>query len=125
MQVKTRPFHLQNYCQKWATESTRQARFPVQRGARPCKGFTVKFRVVSNVYPILCKHSSIPHALRGRVEDELNRLVACGVLEPVQLESNMYVTITTHMGFYLLLPSCSSNNNFQMVKAIDFYLSLW
>ena len=47
------------------------------------KGLTVKFRVDSNVRPIFCKHRTVPYALRGRVEDELNRLVACGVLEPV------------------------------------------
>ena len=38
VQVETRPFRLQNYCQKWVTGSTRQACFSVQRGARPCKG---------------------------------------------------------------------------------------
>ena len=33
--------------------------------------------------PIFCKHHTMPYALRGRVEEELNRLVACRVLEPV------------------------------------------
>ena len=47
------------------------------------KGLTVKFQVDSNVCPIFCKHRTVPNALRGRVEEELNRLVACGVLEPV------------------------------------------
>ena len=47
------------------------------------KGLTIKFHVDPNVRPIFCKHRTVPYALRGKVEEELNRLVACGVLEPV------------------------------------------
>ena len=35
------------------------------------------------MHPIFCKHCTVPCALQGRVEEKLNRLVACGVLEPV------------------------------------------
>ena len=58
VQDETRPFCLQNYCQKWATGSTDKHDFLFKEELGLVKGLTVKFRVDSNVlkasYSAIC-----------------------------------------------------------------------
>lgn len=48
------------------------------------KGFEAKIEVDPNATPRYCKARTVPYAMRQRVEEELNRLVAEGTLEPVE-----------------------------------------
>ena len=43
-----------------------------------------KIHVDSTTQPIFCKPRSVPYALKGRIEQELERLEGAGVIEPVQ-----------------------------------------
>ena len=48
------------------------------------KDFKAKIHIDPNAKPRFCKARSVPYALRTKVEEELDRLVADGVLEAVQ-----------------------------------------
>ena len=47
-------------------------------------GVTATLHVSDNAKPYFCRSRPIPHALRGKVELELQRLVEQGVIEPVE-----------------------------------------
>ena len=48
------------------------------------KGFTTKIHVDPDAVPQFCKARPVPYALRKRVEQELSRLEAAGVIEQVE-----------------------------------------
>ena len=48
------------------------------------KDYKAVIRVDPSVPPKFCKACSMPHALRAKVDQELDRLVSEGILEPVQ-----------------------------------------
>ncbi len=55
-----------------------------QEGLGTMKGYEAKIYVDPEARPRFCKARSVPYAMRAKVEEELERLVAEGVLEPVQ-----------------------------------------
>ena len=55
-----------------------------KEGLETLKTFKAKIYVDPDVRPIYCKARSVPYSLRVKVEEELDRLVQEGVLEPVQ-----------------------------------------
>ena len=48
------------------------------------KGYQAKIYVDPAVKPRFCKARSVPYSMRSLVEDELDRLVQQGIIEPVQ-----------------------------------------
>jgi len=54
-------------------------------GLGTLKNFEAKIHVDPNATPRFCKARSVPYALRGKVEEELERLVREGTLEPIQV----------------------------------------
>ena len=48
------------------------------------KGFQAKIYVDPSAQPKFCKARTVPYAMQTLVEEELNRLVQLGILEPVQ-----------------------------------------
>ncbi len=55
-----------------------------QEGLGTMQGFQAKIIVDSQATPRFCKARTVPYAMREKVEEELNRLVMEGVLEPVE-----------------------------------------
>ena len=55
-----------------------------KEGLGTLKTFKAKIYVDPDVRPIYCKARSVPYSMRVKVEEELDRLVQEGVLEPVQ-----------------------------------------
>ena len=55
-----------------------------EEGLGTMQGFEAKLHVDPHAQPRFCKARSIPYALKGKVEDELQRLVSEGILKPVQ-----------------------------------------
>ena len=55
--------------------------------ARPwnMQGYKEKIHVDPGAQPKYCKAQSVPYAMRGKVEEELEHLVSEGIIEPVQL----------------------------------------
>ncbi|XP_024921034.1 uncharacterized protein K02A2.6-like [Cynoglossus semilaevis] len=49
-----------------------------------CKGMTVKLHIDPNATPRFYKPRVVPYAMKQKVEEELERLQALGVIEPVQ-----------------------------------------
>ena len=56
-----------------------------QEGLGTLKNFEAKIHVDPNATPRFCKARSVPYALRGKVEEEIERLVKEGTLEPVHV----------------------------------------
>ena len=56
-----------------------------QEGLGTLTGFKAKIIVEPSAQPKYCKSRSVPYFLRDKVEKELNRLVAEGTLEPVEV----------------------------------------
>ena len=56
-----------------------------QEGLGTLTGFKAKIQVDPSAQPKYCKSRSVPYFLREKVEKELNRLVAEGTLEPVEV----------------------------------------
>ena len=56
-----------------------------REGLGTLKNFEAKIHVDTNATPRFCKARTVPYAMRGKVEEELERLVREGTLEPVQL----------------------------------------
>ena len=48
------------------------------------QGFEAKIYVDPTAKPVLCKACSVPYAMKVKVEEELERLVKQGILEPVE-----------------------------------------
>ena len=48
------------------------------------QGFKAKILVDEQVTPCFCKARSVPYSLKDLMDKELDRLVAEGILEPVQ-----------------------------------------
>ena len=55
-----------------------------QEGLGTLRGYTAKIHVDPSASPKFCKSRTIPYAFRLKVEDELDRLVKQGIIEPVQ-----------------------------------------
>ena len=53
-------------------------------GLGKLKGHKVRILVDPNAKPRFCKARTIPHAFKAKMEEELERLVKEGALEPVQ-----------------------------------------
>ena len=51
------------------------------------KGFEAQIHVDPSAQPVYCRARSVPYSMRVKVEEELDRLVRDGVLEPVQFSS--------------------------------------
>ena len=47
-------------------------------------GYEAKIYVDPGAHPKYCKARSVPYAMRGKVEEELERLVSEGIIKPVQ-----------------------------------------
>lgn len=58
------------------------------------KGFEAKILVDPEATPRFCKARSVPLAMREKVEEELQRLVQEGILEPVEFASWAAPTVT-------------------------------
>ena len=56
-----------------------------QEGLGTLKNFQAKIHVDSTASPKFCKARTVPYTMRGKVEEELERLVQEGTLKPVQL----------------------------------------
>ena len=54
-----------------------------QEGLGTLRGYEDKIEVDPNAQPMFSKARTLPYAMRPKVEEELNRLVAEGTLEPV------------------------------------------
>ena len=54
-----------------------------QEGLGTLKGYEAKIEVDPEATPRFCKARTLPYSMRHRVEEELNRLVTEGTLEPV------------------------------------------
>ena len=48
------------------------------------QGYKAKIYVNAEIRPLFCKARSVPYAVRSLVEEELDRLVQQGIVEPVQ-----------------------------------------
>jgi len=55
-----------------------------QVGLGTMKGYQAKIEVEPSAKPHYAKARSVPYALRQKVEEELDRLVAEGILEPIE-----------------------------------------
>ena len=55
-----------------------------QEGLGTMRGFKAKLSVDPQATPKYCRARTVPYSMRGKVETELQRLVAEGTLEPVQ-----------------------------------------
>ena len=53
-------------------------------GLGTLQGYEAKIHVDPGAQPKYCKARSVPYAMRGKVEEELERLVSEGIIEPVQ-----------------------------------------
>ena len=47
------------------------------------RGYKAKISVDANVEPCFCKARTVPYSMRSLVEEELDRLVRQGIIEPV------------------------------------------
>ena len=54
-----------------------------QEGLGMLKGHKATLHVDANVSPVFCKPRQVPYAMQTLVDDELDRLVAKGVLKPI------------------------------------------
>ena len=61
-----------------------QYREVFQEGLGTMKGYQAKIEVEPGAKPHYAKARSVPYALRQKVEEELDRLVAEGILEPIE-----------------------------------------
>eukprot|EP00731_Ephydatia_muelleri_P012033 Em0006g927a len=48
-----------------------------------CKGVKATIHVDETVQPLFFRHRSVPHALKARIEEEINKLEKAGIIEPV------------------------------------------
>ena len=55
-----------------------------EEGLGTLQGHKAKLYVDPQAIPKFCKARSVPYAMRGKVEEELHRLVQEGILEPIQ-----------------------------------------
>ena len=55
-----------------------------RKGLGTLRGYKAKIYVDKQATPRFCKARSVPYSLRVKVEEELDRLVQEGILEPVQ-----------------------------------------
>ena len=55
-----------------------------QEGLGTLKDYRATIHVDASVPPKFCKARSVPYALRAKVDQQLDRLIADGILEPVQ-----------------------------------------
>ena len=53
-------------------------------GLGTLQGYEAKIHVDPGAQPKYCKARSVPYAMRGKVEEELEHLVSEGIIEPVQ-----------------------------------------
>ena len=65
-----------------------------EEGLGPMKGFEAKILVDSDAAPKFCKARSVPLATREKVEEEIQRLVQEGILEPVEFSQWAAPTVT-------------------------------
>ena len=56
-----------------------------EKGLGTLKNFEAKIHIDPKATPRLCKARTVPFARRSKVEEELERLIKEGSLEPVQL----------------------------------------
>ena len=56
----------------------------LSQGLGTLQGYEAKIHVDPGAQPKYCKARSVPYAMRGKVEEELERLVSEGIIEPVQ-----------------------------------------
>ena len=56
-----------------------------EKGLGTLKNFKAKIHIDPKATPRFCKARTVPFAMRSKVEEELERLVKEGSLEPVQL----------------------------------------
>ena len=54
------------------------------------KGFEATLEVDPEAIPRFCKARTVPYSMRDKVEDELNRLVKEGILEPVDYSDGQH-----------------------------------
>ena len=47
------------------------------------KGITATIQLDASAKPCFCKARTVPYSLKGKIEQELNRLVKQGVIEPI------------------------------------------
>ena len=55
-----------------------------QEGLGTFQGYEAKIEVTPNATPRFCKARTVPYSIRPKVEEELDRLVAEGTLEPIE-----------------------------------------
>ena len=53
-------------------------------GLGTLQGYEAKIYVDLGAQPKYCKAQSVPYAMRGKVEEELERLMSEGIIKPVQ-----------------------------------------
>ncbi len=98
------------------------------------KDYKAKIEVDPGVTPRFCKARMVPYAMREKVEEELDRLVAEGTLEPVDYSDwaapivavmkNDHKSVCVYGDFWMTVHPVSKLNRYPIPKTEDIFATL-